>query len=217
MSHLPPPSSDLQEQVLQPDGHRYTIAIPHGCGDRAMPLVLALHYGGDVTPFYGKGILTRLVEPALRGLEALIVAPDCIASDWIDLQSETAVLRLLDHIQDSYTIDPKRMLITGYSKGGKGTWYLASRHQERFAAALVMAATPQVDTVDVEWEIPLYVIHSRKDELFSLESTEAVVKQLQAKGVSVEMVVVEGIGHYETDRFTEPLRAAVPWIEKAWA
>ena len=218
MHNLTPSPSNVQEQVLQPDGHRYTVAVPHNyTGDRPVPLVLALHYGGIVTPFYGKGILTHLVEPALRELGAIIVAPDCTADNWIDPQSETAVLRLLDHIQDSYAIAPRKILITGYSKGGIGTWDLAARHQERFTAALVMAGLPQADAVDVEWEIPLYVIHSRQDEVIPIEPTEVAVKQLQTRGVSVELVVLEGIKHYETNRFAEPLQAAVPWIEKVWS
>lgn len=209
--------SDVQERVLQPGDRRYTVAIPRGyTANQAVPLVLALHFGGVVTPFYGKLILTGLVEPALRELRAIIVAPDCTASDWTHPRSEADVLALLDHIQDTYAIDPKRTLITGYSKGGIGTWYLAAHHQERFAAALILAGLPQADVVDVQWKIPLYVIHSRQDEVIPLDPTETAVKQLWAKGVSVELVVLDGITHYENNRFVEPLRAAVPWIEKVW-
>lgn len=209
--------SDLQERLLQPGDRRYTIAVPTNyTTDQPVPLVLTLHFGGYVTPFYGRHILAGLVQPALRELGAIIVAPDCTASDWTHPRSEEDVLALLDHIQDSYVVDPGKILITGYSKGGRGTWYLAARHQERFAAAVVMAGWPQSDVVDVEWEIPLYVIHSREDEVIPLQPTATAVKQLQAKGVPVELVVLEGVTHYETNRFVEPLRGAVPWIEKVW-
>ena len=215
--HTPSPSI-VQEQVLRADGHRYTVGIPHRyTGNRPVPLVLALHYGGTVTPFYGKGMLVGLVEPALRELGALIVAPDCPDSNWTDPRTEAAVLRLIDHIQDSYAIAPQTTLIMGYSMGGQGTWFLSARHQDRFTAALIMAGLPPADILDVEWEIPLYVIHSRQDDVMPWESTEVVAKQLQAKGVSVEFVVLDGIGHYETNRFVEPLRAAVPWIERVWS
>jgi predicted peptidase len=209
---------DVQGRFLQPGDRRYTIAIPTDyTTDQPVPLVLALHFGGPVTPFYGRYILTGLVEPALRGLGAIIVAPDCTASDWTHPQSEADVLALLDHIQDTYVVDPQKTLITGYSKGGQGTWCLAAQHQERFSAALIMAGWPQSDTIYVEWKIPLYVIHSREDEVIPLEPTEMVVKQLWAKRVSVELVVLEGIAHHETDRFVEPLRMAVPWLEKVWS
>jgi len=31
-----------------------------------------------------------------------------------------------------------------------------------------------------------------------------------------EMTLVDGFGHYETARFVEPLKKAVPWIKKIW-
>ena len=211
--------SVVREHVLQPGNRRYTLALPADyTGDHPAPLVLALHYGGQVTPYYGRGLLAGLVEPALRGLEAIIVAPDCpiVTTDWTHPDSETYVLELLDHIQATYAIDAQRMLITGYSMGGIGTWYLAALHQKRFAAALPMAAHPPKTAVDVDWRIPLHIIHSRRDELFPLEPVEATVDQLKAKGVAIALVVLDNITHYETHRFVEPLREAIPWIERAW-
>jgi predicted peptidase len=211
--------SDIQEHVLQPGNQRYTLALPVGyTGDRPVPLVMALHYGGLVTPYYGNGLLIGLVEPALRGLGAIIVAPDCptTTTDWTQPQSEAYVLELLDHIQATYAIDVPKTLITGYSMGGIGTWHLAARHQQRFAAALPMAAHPPDTAVDVAWRMPLYVIHSRRDELFPLEPVEAAVGQLKARDVAIELTVLDTITHYETHRFVEPLREAAPWIEEAW-
>jgi predicted peptidase len=66
--------------------------------------------------------LTSLVEPALRELRAIIVAPDCNGSDWTQSNSEQDVLELLDHVEAAYNIDPNKTLITGYSMGDIGTW-----------------------------------------------------------------------------------------------
>ena len=75
-------ASGIHEMTLD-NGQRYTIAIPEGyTGEQAVPLIIALHYGGTVTPFYGLGLLEGLVEPALRDLGAIIVAPDATAGAW---------------------------------------------------------------------------------------------------------------------------------------
>lgn len=207
----------VREEVLAPGGQRYTISIPDGYKPaKPVPLVLALHYGGTVTPYYGKPFLANLVEPALRKLGAIIVAPDCTAGRWTDPQAETDVLALLDHVEKTWAIDPSMTLITGYSMGGMGTWALAARHQDRFAAAVILAGQPQPEIADVAWRIPLYVIHSRDDEVVPLAPTAEMVKVLQARGVDVELVVVEGLTHYQVPRFVPYLRAAVPWIKKAW-
>jgi predicted peptidase len=208
---------DVREQTQQPGERRYTIAIPKSyTGDQPLPLILALHFAGHGTPFYGGLFLTGLVEPALRELQAIIVAPDCTAADWTRPQSEADVLALLDHVQNTYNVDPRRTLITGYSMGGMGTWHLAARHPDRFAAALIMAGAPQPDVLEVQWDIPLYVIHSRQDRVVPLQPTLDAVGQLQAQGVSVELALLDGVDHYDTGRFVAPLQQAIPWIEKAW-
>jgi predicted peptidase len=217
MVEAPTSPSRIQMGTLQPGDRHYTVAIPFDySGDQAVPLVLALHYGEHGSPYYGQSFLTSLVEPALRDLGAIIVAPDCTGDDWTQPNSEQDVLDLLDHIEATYKIDPNRTLITGYSMGGIGTWYLAARHQDRFAAALPMAVTPPSSAVDAAWDIPLYIIHGSEDELFPVRWTETAVEQLVTAGASAELVVLDGVSHHETHRFIEPLQAAIPWIQKTW-
>jgi predicted peptidase len=207
----------IYQQTLDDSGQRYTIAIPEGyTGEQPVPLVMALHYSGTVTPFFGRGILEGLIEPALRDLGAIIVAPDASAGPWASPKGEESVLHVLDAIETEYNIDPGKILLTGYSMGGMGSWYIGGRNQERFTAVLPIAGRPQTDTTEIDWMIPLYIIHSRADELIDIAPTETAVSQLQLQGAEVELVIVDGITHYETNRFVEPLQTAVPWIKQAW-
>ena len=211
------PAPEVQQLVLQQGNQRVTLALSRvQPGGQRPPLVVALHYAGHGAPFYGRGLLEGLVEPALRDLGAVIAAPDCTGPDWTAPRSQADVLALLDHLQETVPVDPRRTLITGYSMGGHGAWHLAARHPDRFAAALVMAAWPPPAALAAGLRIPLYVIHSRQDEVVPLAGTERAIYELQARGAAVELVVVESTGHYETHRFVAPLRAAVPWIEQVW-
>ena len=208
--------SGIHEMSLD-NGQRYTIAIPESyTGAEPVPLIIALHYGGTVTPFYGRGVLEGLVEPALRELGAIIVAPDASVEPWASEAGEAAVLQVMDEIEAAYNIDLARTLLTGYSMGGMGSWYIGGRNQERFTAVLPIAGRPQADTTEIDWMIPLYVIHSRDDELIDIAPTETAVSQLRFHGAEVELVVVEGISHYETSRFVGALHEAIPWIEQVW-
>ena len=47
---------------------------------------------------------------------------------------EGYLLAILDETLARYRVDPDRVYLTGLSYGGFGTWYLASRHPQRFAA-----------------------------------------------------------------------------------
>lgn len=208
---------NIEQKVLIPGDQRYTIAVPPGDPDRKpVPLILALHFAGHGMPFYGRTLLEQLVVPALHGLGALIVAPDCTASSWSDPQSEADVLTLLDFVLDHYAVNAERILVTGYSMGGNGTWYLAARHPDRFSAAVVMAGWPPTEVARVDWKVPLYVIHSRDDEFMPLEPTKYTVNSLVEQGAEIEFRILEGITHFETYRYIEPLKSVIPWLDSLW-
>ena len=59
-------------------------------------------------------------------------------------------------------------------------------------------------------------VHSRDDEVMPIGPTEARIKELQKAGVRVELVVLNGISHAQTNRFADGLRRAVPWLKQLW-
>jgi predicted peptidase len=207
----------ITQHVLPlPDGRalRYTLLIPERYTvDRPSPVVLALHYGGTVTPFYGRGILELLVAPALGELGAVIAAPDALEPGWDNEGNERAVLALLDHLTDSLNVDRSRVVCTGYSMGGTGTWYLAGRHPERFGAAIPIAGRPGASA---GWRVPVYVIHGRRDQVVPLGPAEQEVAALRAAGVDARLAVVEDATHYQTERFVPALHQAIPWLRAVW-
>lgn len=213
-----PTQAGMHELTLADTGQRYTLSIPRGySGTEAVPLIVSLHFGGRVTPFFGRGLLEILVEPALRELGAIMLAPDATQGGWASPEAARAVLRLVDHVEANYAIDPSRTLLTGYSMGGAGTWYLAPRHPERFRAAIPMAGRPQDAVDDFAWDTPMYVLQGRADELIPLEPTQAFVAALQRGGAPIDVEVVEGVTHFEMARYRPHLRAAIPWVRDIWS
>lgn len=196
---------------------RYTLYIPESFSSKKeVPLIMALHYGGEVTPWYGKGYLTILVKPALRKLGAIIVAPDCPARGWDNPTSESAVITLMNHIKQHYKINDKQVLLTGFSMGAIGTWYIAARHPDLFSAAIPVSGMVEQETIDMFRDLPVYVIHSKADEILPIKKVEKMVEQLESKGVPVTFVVVQRISHYHTGDFAIPLEKAIPWIKLVW-
>jgi predicted peptidase len=196
---------------------RYTLSIPASFSEQqAVPLVMALHFGGTVTPWYGKGYLITLPEPALRELGAIIAAPDCPTRGWDNPTAETAVLELLDLLKNNYNIDEKRILITGFSMGGIGTWYLVARYPQIFSAAVPISSAVNLETIKGIKDIPLYVIHSRQDEIFPIKHVQEMVQILKDNGASIQFEIIDGVSHYNTGMFVESLRAAVSWIKDVW-
>ncbi len=212
-----PQSPGIYNRVLPPD-QRYTLLVPTGYRTgQPTPLILSLHYGGIVVPFYGSRLLEVLVQPALQDLGAIVVAPEVTTGqDWDNEDSEAQVLDLIRAIKANYAIDEDRTLVTGFSMGGRGAWYMAARHPGLFRAAIPISARPEEDATEVDWQVPLLVIHSVADELIPFEPVETTVRALKERDVQIEMIVVQDVGHYQIELFVEPLRAALPWIRKAW-
>lgn len=196
----------------------YTILIPDSySAEEPAPLILALHYGGTVTPSYGKDFLSILVEPALGGLDAIMVAPNCPSqSGWTSSTSEKTVTALLDTMMSDYHIDTDRILVTGYSLGATGTWFYAAHYPEIFSAAIPVSGRPGTEIINQLGDIPLYVIHSRDDEVSSFEYVEEIVHDLQSQGKPVRFSIVNGVTHYDTAGFIGPLWGSIPWIQEVW-
>ena len=98
--------------------------------------------------------------------------------------------------------------------GGTGVWFFAGKYPERFSAAVPVAGMPPASTEN--WSTPVFAIHSRADEVMPIGPTEARMAQLQKVGVRTEFVALSGISHYETQRFVDGLRRAVPWLREIW-
>jgi predicted peptidase len=196
---------------------RYTLTIPKNYdGKKKLPLIVALHYGGPVRAFYGGSMVDVLVGPAFEEMEAIIAAPDVRSNkkDWTAPENEVEVVWFTNSLIKTYAIDPKKVLLTGYSMGGQGTWFIGGRHQDLFTALIVMAGSPMGN--QEVFNIPVYVIHSRSDQTMPLVATQGYVNALKARGSQVELKVVSGYKHEDTKEFTTPLRSAVVWLKKTW-
>lgn len=193
---------------------RYVISVPKEYSEsKPVPLVVALHYGGR-TNGAAQGLMLQLVQPALGDLGAVIVAPESLGGAWNTANNEQAILSLIDAVQATYKIDPRRMAVTGFSMGGTGTWSFVAKHPDRFSAAVPVAGTPPSSLG--QWKTPVLAVHSRNDEVVPIAATEAGIRELQKAGVRAELIVLTGISHYETSRFADGLRRAVPWLRQIW-
>ena len=211
----------VQETALQlEDGTqlRYAVSLPadfEASPDIPRPLVLALHPGGrDV--YYGSWFMQSTVEPALRSWGAVMVAPDVPDRSWTTQRSEEAIGQLLAHVFDTYSIDRSRVLITGFSMGGRGTWHNAARRPDLFTAAIVMAGSPEGVDLEALATTPLYLIHSPDDEVVPFAPVEAAFHDLAERGHSVRFQALPGASHYQMGSYVEALAEAGAWVAEAW-
>lgn len=211
---------------LPPGPHRETADVP-GVGPvkyaievpattEGAPLVLALHYGYDGAkpdPYTGAGMIDAF-RPGLAGLGAVVVAPDALGGDWTDAKNEKAAVWLTKSVAKTYGTDPKKVIVTGFSLGGEGAWFLGSRHQDLFTGAIPVAAP--VAGADAAWTIPVYVIHSDADDVVRYGPAKKHADALKAKGANVEFRTVPGLTHYKTGEYARSVGDGVTWLKGQW-
>jgi len=75
------------------------------------------------------------------------------------------VMANLDHVLTKYKGDPKRVYLTGISLGGFGTWYLAAKHPQRFAAIapVVGYGVPSQAAALAKPAMPMWVFAGGRD------------------------------------------------------
>lgn len=209
----------INETVIQLAGGimmPYAIAVPRDLErDDPRPLVLALHPGGRA-PYYGSRFMRRMVEPALRQWRAIIVAPDVPTERWANEESEQAVMTLVQDVMTNHAIDRSRVLVTGFSMGGRGTWYLATRQADTFTGAIPIAASRRDDPLDGLGSMPVHIIHSPNDKIIPFGPAKATAEQLRQRGHAIEFIEVTGADHHNMGAYIEPLQRAGAWMIERW-
>lgn len=196
---------------------KYVISVPPNLEPGVkVPLVVTLHYGGKGGDYYGESMVTDFTGPAVAELNAIVVGPDSLVGDDWDLPVNSShVAYLTKSLAKSYPVDEKKILITGFSAGGIGTWYITSKSSGLFSAAIPVAGDPKSNAKD--WKLPVYAIHATGDEVVRIGPTKRVIQELAGRGVDAKLNELGGgITHYDSAKYAPAMRDAVTWLKTVW-
>jgi predicted peptidase len=207
--------------TLAGERHRYQVYVPANYTPaRPWPVVLFLHGAGErgadglLQTEVGLGSAIRRHAERFPAIVVLPQARPGIA--WAGPMAEMA-LQALDQTQEEFATDRSRVYLTGLSMGGAGTWYIAYRHPDRFAALIAICARvrpsattvdPVVPTADGEpfaalagriRHLPIWVFHGDADKTVPVEESRGVVAALEALKVPVRYSELPGVGHNSWD------------------
>jgi len=203
-----------------PDGGEllYALLVPDDYQKgQARPLVLALHPGAKQGDYYGLGFARQVVAPGITGLNAIIIAPDCPTRTWTDPGADRAVMALVQKMFTDFTIDRKRVLVVGFSMGGRGTWFMSAEHPDVFTAAIAMAAPVGNEPRTRLGKIPTYVIHGGADDVVPFGPAEENAMALQKEGKPVVFEAAPDLPHYTMGAYIPYLRRAMRWVDGRWS
>ena len=175
---------------------RYQLFLPSFYDkSEPLPLMLFLHGAGergenlDKVKQWGP---PRFV-PERPDFPFIVVSPQCPKGQWWDIVLLTA---LIDQIEQTYPIDADRIVVTGLSMGGYGSWRLAAATPERFAAIAPVCGGGDPETADSLVEIPVWNFHGSADNVVPEQrSLEMVAAIVAAGGERVKHTSYTGVGH----------------------
>ncbi len=169
--------------------------------EKKFPMILFLHGAGErgddlqLLKLHG---IPKIVEKD-ENFPFIAVSPQCPSESWWTMELE-ALEALLKDIIKRYNVDVDRIYLTGLSMGGYGTWSLAIRNPNVFAAIAPICGGGDPKKVCAIKDVPAWVFHGAKDEIVPLKQSENMVKALKECGGNVQFTVYPEAGH---DSWTE--------------
>ena len=108
------------------------------------------------------------------------------------------VMAMVEHTLATYKGDPRRVYLTGLSYGGMGTWYLAAKHPDKFAAIapVVGYGTPSMAPALAGAKMPLWVFAGGRDTTVPVKYFYPLLNKLEELGhPDVRFTIEADMGH----------------------
>ena len=109
--------------------------------------------------------------------------------------SEQDVMNVFGIVREEFNIDQDRMYLWGHSMGGAGTYHLAAKHPNLWAALGVAAPAPSAPPEQLEafTHVPIIVLQGDEDRLVT--TTREWVAKMKELGMEHVYVEVKGGDH----------------------
>ena len=201
-------------------------------GEGPFPTVLALHgWGASAHDLIG-------LAPILNRGEALVLSPQGpvgiripngpVGYGWYPLgegaqgdpaevtRASELVLAFLDAAQERYPIDPRKIVLLGFSQGGALAFDLALRDSSRFAGMAGLSCwlssqlAEQIQPESAHQSLPVLLVHGTEDPMVPVERAREARQRLTALGVALTYREYE-MGH---EISVEALRDIVTWLDE---
>jgi predicted peptidase len=181
---------------------RYLLFLPKDYGKdpkKKWPMIYFLHGRGES---YGPLSLVKKWGPPKRVEKSpnapyIVVSPQCPGREsWRQPRQLDILTGLLDDVVKNYRVDADRIYLTGLSMGGYGSWALAARMPQRFAAVAPICGGGRVEDAKKLVNLPIWVWHGDSDPAVPLKRSQEMVEAIRkAGGKRVRLTTLEHIGH----------------------
>ena len=180
--------------VPEGEGPHPTLVLLHGWGASAHDLLglAPILYGGRALVLCPQGSLAMELAPGMAGYGWFPLG-EGREPDPEEVEASVATLAsFLDRVCERYPVDPRRLVIGGFSQGGFMAYLLALRTPERFAGLLAMSAwlpaalALGLEKTSAHSQLPTLVVHGTADPAIPIEQAQDAREVLSGLGVPVD-------------------------------
>jgi poly(3-hydroxybutyrate) depolymerase len=139
--------------------------------------IVAAPLGYRVDGSYGWGLGSAPADPATRRTQEL---------------SEQDVMQVLQRVRQQYKIDENRIYLMGHSMGGIGTWKIAPKYPDVWAAIAPISGNGAPETLEKIRTVPEIIVHGDNDPTVNVAGSRAMVAKLKALGTEHKYIEVPG-------------------------
>lgn len=205
------PAREVAYRLLKPakiePGKKYPVVLfLHGAGERGSDNARQLLY-----------LPTWMADAEHQErYPCFLIAPQCPSSKWWagrgDGSEMPIVEKLLDATLAEFPIDPNRVYLTGLSMGGYGSWALAARRPEQYAAVVPICGGGDPKQAEKLVKIPIWAVHGNKDSVVPVSQSRTMIEAMRAAGGDPKLTELDGVGHDSwTPAYNDP-EGVLPWM-----
>lgn len=186
--------------------HKYVVFVPRGYDPaREWPVILYLHSAGERGTDGRRPIETGLapfVKERAGSFPFFVVFPQAgdeqgrRLTGWsADSTDGKRAIAILDAVEQEFSIDKSRQVLTGWSMGGYGTWSIAAALPERFSALVPLAGGGQETWAARLKAVPIWAWHGAKDTAVFPAEAQRMVDAVTGAGGRAYLTEVPNVGH----------------------
>lgn len=206
---IAPSGDSLQYRLLRPEveepGQKYPLVLfLHGAGERGSDNEKQLTHGGQMflNPVNREKYPAFVLMPQCPDGEywAYSARPASFTPGEMPLNQEiTPLFQSLKELLDTYLalnqVDKSRVYAIGLSMGGMGTYDMAIRFPEIFAAAIPICGMVNPARLPKSKEVVYRIFHGDADDVVSVEGSREAYKALRKCGAKVEYIEFSACTH----------------------
>jgi dienelactone hydrolase len=198
---------DIANEVMP-----YRVYVPTSYdGSKPYPLIIALHGLGGTEDSFFDGYDKKFVPLAEQ--HGYIVAcplgyrvdggygwgvgnpPADVAQRQSRERSEADVMQVLEIVRQTYKVDPGRIYLMGHSLGAIGTWLIAPKYPDIWAAIGPISGSGQAASLERIARVPEIIVHGDDDRTVNVQGSRTMVAKLKELGTEFKYIEVPGGSH----------------------